>query len=186
MPILLHIVGHPGVGKLSVAREITKLRDFKLVDNHVVNNVLFSVTDLSGKLPAQVFGYIEEIYGILFAYIKSMDAKPDIIMTNYLEERDAGFARVVREFAAAAGYEYAPVILKAEAKTIMERVASPERKAKMKLVDPAVAAGLLKHSLAVIDGAAEIDTTGKTAEETARIVLALPRLSTPDSIFLEK
>ena len=43
---IVHLIGFPGVGKLTIAKEIVRQRsDFVLVDNHLINNPVFSVVN---------------------------------------------------------------------------------------------------------------------------------------------
>jgi len=49
---LIYLIGFPGTGKFTIAREIVgKAADFRLVDNHLINNPVFTVLTLDGKTP---------------------------------------------------------------------------------------------------------------------------------------
>jgi adenylate kinase family enzyme len=49
---IVHLIGSPGVGKLTIARKIIRQRpDFVLADNHLINNPVFSVVKADGKTP---------------------------------------------------------------------------------------------------------------------------------------
>jgi shikimate kinase len=46
---LIYLIGFAGCGKLTIAKAIQKKIDCILVDNHLINNVIFSLIDPDGK-----------------------------------------------------------------------------------------------------------------------------------------
>lgn len=48
---IIYLIGHYGVGKLTIARQICAASDARLFDNHLVNNVVFSLIRADGKTP---------------------------------------------------------------------------------------------------------------------------------------
>ena len=43
--MIVHINGHPGVGKLTIARELVALIGGRLLDNHSIYNVALALTE---------------------------------------------------------------------------------------------------------------------------------------------
>ena len=175
--VLIHLIAYPAVGKFTVAKELAPLADGLLIDNHLINNVFFSVTDLSKTLPPQVFGYLNKTYDLLFDYLVSVSPEKPLIMTNCLtdDDNDLSFVERVRSFCRAAGYRYAPVKLLLGEEEILKRLPSADRKAKMKLTDEKLFKSFCaKHPLITkLPEAKELDVTGLAAAETARAVLEL-------------
>ena len=48
---IIYLIGHYGVGKLTIARAICAATDARLFDNHLANNVIFSLIRADGKTP---------------------------------------------------------------------------------------------------------------------------------------
>jgi hypothetical protein len=64
---IFYLIGYPGTGKYTIAKEIAALTGAVLVDNHLINNLVFSVVGAEGKapLPAGVWPKIESIRRIV-------------------------------------------------------------------------------------------------------------------------
>lgn len=175
--ILFHLIAYPAVGKYTVAQVLKQQAEGLLIDNHLINNVFFSVTDLNKTLPPQVFGYLNKTYELLFEYLVSIQPVKPLILTNCLtdDENDLAFVDRVRRFCQEAGYRYFPVRLLLEESENLNRLSSPERKIKMKLTDPELFKNFCAaHPLiARIPEAKDLDVTGISAEETAVAILKL-------------
>lgn len=175
--VLIHLIAYPAVGKFTVAKELVPLADGLLIDNHLINNVFFSVTDLSKTLPPQVFGYLNKTYDLLFDYMVSISPEKPLVMTNCLTDdgNDLAFVERVRAFCRAAGYRYCPVKLLLGEADILKRLSSPDRKAKMKLTDEKLFKSFCAaHPLITkLPEAEELDVTGLSPEATARAVWEL-------------
>ncbi len=175
--VLIHLIGYPAVGKLTVAKELVPACGGLLIDNHLINNVFFSVTDLSRTLPPQVFSYLNKTYDLLFDYLASISPEKPLVMTNCLTDdvNDLAFVERVRAFCRAAGYRYAPVKLLLSQEEILKRLPSADRKAKMKLTDEALFKSFCAaHPLITnLPEAKELDVTGLSAVQTAQAVIKL-------------
>lgn len=175
--VLIHLIAYPAVGKFTVAKELVVMAEGVLIDNHLINNVFFSVTDLSKTLPPQVFGYLNKTYDLLFDYLVSISPEKPLIMTNCLtdDENDLSFVERVRAFCRVAGYRYAPVKLLLGEEEILKRLSSADRKAKMKLTDEKLFKSFCANHPVItkLPEAKELDVTGLSAAQTARAVLKL-------------
>ncbi|MCS6759712.1 MAG: hypothetical protein MO852_12755, partial [Candidatus Devosia euplotis] len=86
---IVYLIGHYGVGKLTVARALCAATDARLFDNHLANNVIFSLIRADGKtsLPESVRGMIDVIRGQAFRAIappmsKSKPSLPGVAMSS--------------------------------------------------------------------------------------------------------
>ncbi len=98
---LVFIYGPPGVGKLSVARELTRLTGYKLFDNHVSIRCADSVFDFGTKPFLRIVGTIRDLVfeeaaanrvSLIFTYVYShpQDAPHVERMCGYFESRGGG------------------------------------------------------------------------------------------------
>lgn len=51
MSVFILLLGFPGVGKLTIARELSPLLDAKVIDNHWFNNPILRLLDDDGATP---------------------------------------------------------------------------------------------------------------------------------------
>src|SRR3954454_9951106 len=49
--VVVYLVGFAGTGKLTIATELAKMIDAKIVDNHWINNPIFGLIDSDGVSP---------------------------------------------------------------------------------------------------------------------------------------
>ena len=177
----IYLIGFAGSGKLTIAKAIQARYDSVLVDNHLVNNVIFSMIDPDGKtrLPKDVWVNVGRVRDAVFDTIRDL-AKPSrsFIFTNELlegEERDKQVFDQIAELAKSRGALFVPVRLMVSPEELASRVISPERVAQYKEIDAESALTkarryqLLKpRNCAFLD----IDVTRKTPEEAAGTILA--------------
>ncbi len=174
------LIGHYGVGKLTVAREVCARTNARLFDNHLVNNVIFSLIDADGtsQLPRQVWDLVWEIREQAYRAIETI-APPEFsyVLTAAVIDspRDRQvFERIetmVRHRAAA----FVPVVLTCSDAAFAERVPTAERAARLKHIDVSTAAEFRRHqSLLPVDhpNALHLDTTAMTPQESAAAIIA--------------
>lgn len=171
---LIHLIAYPGVGKLTIAKELKEEVNAYLVDNHIINNVFFSVTDLDKQLPPQVFAFLNKGYELLFEYIKTLDMERPLILTNCLvkSENDAAFVKRLQRLCSEIGYRYLPVKLTLSEDELLKRLASPERKAKMKLTDPALFKRFFPQGSIIedVENMIEINITGYSVKDSVAAI----------------
>lgn len=137
---IIHLIGFPGTGKYTIAKELCRQDEsLVLIDNHAINNVLFSTMDLSKRLPVEIFGYINEIYDVLFKTMSTISRKDkSFIFTNTLtneDDFDRIFLNKIIEMSERRNSVYIPIRLVCGRKELHRRLVTPERKKKMKLTD---------------------------------------------------
>lgn len=142
---IIYIIGHYGVGKLTVADQVCAQTGARLLDNHLVNNVIFSLlrTDGATAMPDRVWDYTWAIRSQAVAAIAELAAANEsYVLTNALSDADemdrAAYEQIV-ELAAARNAIFVPVMLTCSEDENMRRVADPAREARLKHTDVASA-----------------------------------------------
>lgn len=183
---IIYLLGHYGVGKLTIAKAICAASGARLLDNHLVNNVVFSLIRADGKtpLPEAIWDSIAGIREIAFDAIEKL-APPEFsfVLTNALQDDPVDrqwFDRVVL-LAARRNSRFLPVQLHCEEAEHARRIDTPERAANLKHTD--VASGLRRRytvALLPIDhpNLISIDTTRLPPDQAAaQIIAAAERLA---------
>jgi hypothetical protein len=136
---IVYLIGYGGTGKYTIAKEIAALTGAVVVDNHLINNPVFSVVGADGikLLPAGVWQKIAGIRRIVLDTIAEL-AQPEasFIFTNELyegKEVDRRFYDDVATLAAQRKALFVPVILRCDPEEVYRRVASPQRAERFKL-----------------------------------------------------
>jgi hypothetical protein len=185
MPVVVHLVGYPGVGKYTVARELADLAAaagsrIVVVDNHLTSNVIFSVLPVDGiaPLPATVWDRVQEVRDAVLRAIEELSPREwSFVFTNVLTEGVAGDERVVDrliQLAARRHSRYVPVRLTCGTDELLGRVTRPDRRARRKWVDPVGVRSFIETS-AVLEichpGRIDIDVTSLPAADVAARIL---------------
>lgn len=176
---MIYLIGFPGTGKYTIAKEICAQEDVKLVDNHLINNPVFSLIERDGKtpLPQTVWDSVDKVRRVVFetmAYISP--AHFNFVLTNVLFEtpEDHRLYDNVQKLAVHRGAEFVPVFLEIEMEENMRRIASPERKLHMKQLHPETARSSREEN-ALIQIAhpnrLDLDVTAIQPDEAAHLIL---------------
>lgn len=178
---IIYLIGHYGVGKLTIANRITAATGARLFDNHLANNVIFSLIreDGGSKIPDAAWDLIMTIRRqALTAMAEIAAPQASFVLTNALMEGDPLDRLVYDEVVATAerrGSTFVPVFLSASDAAHAERIPSADREARLKMTD-AAGAERVRHSrpLLAVEHAnrLDLDTTELPAEEAAQRVIA--------------
>ena len=142
-PAVIYIIGIPGVGKYTIAREVSRLTGAKLVDNQLINTPVFSILGYTGKdsfpFPAGAWAEIEKIREAVIAVIRNFCSHDDsFVFTNVLDantEGDEALFRRIEQLALDRGADFFPVWLTCSPEVLRERKDSPDRRARFKDTD---------------------------------------------------
>lgn len=177
---IIYLIGFPGTGKLTTAKEICKLADFKLVDNHYINNPIFNLILKDGKtpLPQTVWTQTRKIREAVLETIRTL-SPPDynFVFTNVLINEDPGDLEVyekIEKTALIRKATFVPIHLTCELEENIQRVAMPDRKLNMKQLSPEGAERIRKNNRLLNithSNFISLDTTTSPAEKTAQIIL---------------
>lgn len=183
---IIHLIGHPGVGKRTVAEAISATRPpdaddrIVLVDNHLTSNPVLTVVprDEAGRVPDEAWVLVSAIREQVVTAIREL-APPSwsFVFTNVLRRTDpVGIPTSVHleELAEQRGDAYVPVLLSCDPDEQRRRVAAPGRAERGKWTDPdAVAAFVATVDLLVPGGPhrLDLDITHLAPAEAAQVVL---------------
>lgn len=185
-PVVVHLIGHPGVGKYTIAGELVRQADrpdarLVLVDNHLTANVVLSVVPGVGEgeeQPAEVWERVHDVRDVLLASIRELSPPSwSFVFTNVALEGhplSSPSVGLVRDLAAARGSRYVPVRLTCALGEHLRRVTAPERAARQKWRDAAaVGRQVAAYDLVAIDDPAllDLDVTDLSASAAAADIL---------------
>lgn len=139
---IIYLLGFPGTGKYTIAKEICKQADFKLVDNHLINIPLFTLIENDGKtlLPHRIWDNIGRIWeAVMDTIVHISPPHYSFVLTNALTEQGQGdrawFERV-KGTAEQKKALFVPVRLSCSVEEMEKRIVQPERKIRMKEINP--------------------------------------------------
>jgi hypothetical protein len=140
--VILYLIGFAGTGKYTIAKEISKITGLKLVDNHLINNPVFSVIRQDGitPLPNSVWEKTSAIRHIVLEVIRDISpADYSFIFTNVLIEGDREDRQCYEEIFTLALVRksvFVPVRLLCAEQEICRRIVSADRSDRMKSTNP--------------------------------------------------
>jgi hypothetical protein len=167
--MIININGWPGVGKLSVAECLQQRIGGRLLDNHAIYNVAFSLCDF--RTP-EFFETVRAVRELAFARAAKVPATISIILTSAYSDTPFGRENwaAIREMANARGSRLCNVVLDCALAENIRRLSSPERARFRKLMDPQpVVAARQASGLLDEDGdhLLRLETSDLTAEACA-------------------
>jgi hypothetical protein len=178
--MIVHLNGWPGVGKLTVGRELTRLLGGRLLDNHTLLN---PAAALAPRASAEYWSIVREFHAIAHKRMREMPPDEIFVLTNALAEADpratelwAGVKRLARE----RGDVLLAVTLDCSLAANLERIDTSERTNNRKLDDPAYLTDM-RAKIAIMNTAADadfglrLDTTDLSAPAAARVIFDFAR-----------
>ncbi len=173
--MIIVLNGYPGVGKLTIGRELATLIDARMLDIHSVYNVAFALTEF--KSP-EFIETVEQIEAIAHDLIKKLPADQPVVLTTVLAGTDEWGDQEWRRIKEL-GRERPPLLVvhvSCELEENKRRISSDERMLMLKPRDPAMAVRnqLGAKPLSGLDESRllELDTTNMTPTEAARTIAA--------------
>lgn len=176
----IYLIGFPGTGKFTVAQEMMARADhtFKLVDNHFINNVIFSLIETDGKtkLSPFVWGNVEIVRDVVLSTIQNLSPPPmNFLLTNNLADNagDTDLYQRIESIFAARKALFVPVILTCEIAEHEKRMAHESRALRHKETNPEAAARYHKEGMVRFEHPHkfEIDVTTMPPAQTADLIL---------------
>ena len=174
---LIYLIGFPGSGKFTTAKELCKIIDGVIVSNNLFNNIIFDIVKLqNAEVPddlwEKIFAVRENMLAILEKYyIKSKH----YIFTNELIESDPHDQKLynsVVNLSKKVGVEILPVALHCNNEELVKRVQSEERCRESKITDSDFAIKRIRGKrLFVPEGSLEIDNSNLSAKEIAKRIV---------------
>jgi predicted kinase len=175
-PSLVYLLGSPGVGKRTVADALHDLTGAVVVDNSRISLPIASLFDWDGstRLPDTYWAYVDRVRdATLDALAEIAPREASFVLTNALETTHLAWLERIEGIAEIRGARFVPVLLECELEEQLGRVGTDDRKARLKLSDPAVAREFIAGSefyRPTGPTSLAIDTTSRSPEESARLV----------------
>jgi hypothetical protein len=177
--LVVVLCGVPGVGKGTVGRALAGYLGATFVENHAVNEIVFRVAGVQpgGEVPSDAFFYtarMQELVREMVARIAPPGAS--FVFTHTAFELPAAYeaTRDFEEMAASMGARFLSVTLHCERDELGHRIASAERRERLKLTDLDVAWGPHDDRFIPFKGADRVvDTTRMSPAEAAGAVAVL-------------
>ncbi|ABC93918.1 hypothetical conserved protein (plasmid) [Rhizobium etli CFN 42] len=181
MKLFILLLGFPGVGKLTIARELSPLLTAKVIDNHWFNNPILRLLDDDGTtpLPKGIWEYIGRVrQAVLDAIVAYGPPSANFISTHAGIEGDERSNRTFQQIAGAARECEAllvPVRLLCDEEELARRVATPARRDRLKSIDAQASREKSRRAQVLAPQhpfALNLDVTSKTAEASAAAIHA--------------
>jgi hypothetical protein len=139
------LIGFAGTGKYTIGRELCERTGAKLIDNHLINNPVFSVVNTDGvtPLPAKVWDRVKEVRATVYrAILELSPADMSFVFTMELRQSNPGdhaSLRDLAELAAERHSRFIPIRLICGVEELCRRVSDPGRIAMLKEMSPELA-----------------------------------------------
>jgi hypothetical protein len=179
--VMVYLVGFPGTGKLTVARELALILKARVVDNQWINNPIFGLLDSDRvtPFPIGVWDQITKVRQAVLETIATLSA-PDanFILTHAGYDNDRGDEEIYNAIARTAerrGAFFVQVRLLCEEAELVRRVVSPDRASRLKSMDPEAARREARtRDVLKVNHANQmtLDISAISPQESARLVLA--------------
>lgn len=177
---IILLMGFAGVGKLTTAKELVKYPNFKLVDNHLWNNVIFRLIEQDGitPLPEKVWEKSGQVCDIVFETIRELSPEHfSFVFTQEMIEGDEyskRFYEKILNLVKDKKSKFLPVRLECNEAELVRRVQIPARRDAYKTIDFNRAAKLVhEHQVFHTEHSNEItiDTTTVMPSNVVDIIL---------------
>jgi hypothetical protein len=177
---IIHLIGSPGVGKYTIAREIVHKTGARLVDNHAIANVIFNVVAPDGvtPLPPEIWPRVAQVrYAVIDTIMNLAPAHLSYVFTNWIRGESESEYAIFLEFVSVAEHRnaiYVPVMLSCTTDEVRRRIVGSDRKKRLKLVDPVLGAEMNEGPPFQTDhpNAMSLDVTSVPAADAAAQILA--------------
>jgi hypothetical protein len=170
---LIFLFGLPGVGKLTVARELARLTGFKLFHNHLVVDLVGSVFEFGSQPFVELR---EKIWLAVFSEAAESGLSALIFTFAFDRTVRSTFIEHTREVIESSGGEILFVELRCSTEALESRIEDPSRKKFAKLSDVEGFRQLKEAGAFVDPGIPEkrlvVDTTSLSASDAANLIVS--------------
>ncbi|MDN5247761.1 MAG: hypothetical protein QWI36_01305 [Wolbachia endosymbiont of Tyrophagus putrescentiae] len=182
---LIYLIGFPGSGKFTVAKELCKIIDAVIVQNNMFNDIIFNIVNLKGNnVPDNLWNSIFKVRENLLAILGKYHSKSKhYIFTNELIEGDCYDRKIydsVVNLSNSMQVKMLPVVLHcSDIGELMKRIQFEERRQYNKITNLYYAMERTREKkLFIPPNALEIDNSNLSAEKVAkRIIEEMEKMS---------
>lgn len=173
---IIYLIGFHGIGKRTIAKELVKLSDAIMIDNHLINNPIFQIYSKQLHLiNDDAWDKVEDIRDIVLeAIIDFPDKKQSFVFTNDLRNdsiEDIAIFNKIKNLAEVRGSQFIPVILSCDKEELKKRIINVERAKYHKITDPKSVEDLDISTQFKIQEALKLDVSKLTSKAVAEIIL---------------
>lgn len=178
---IIALIGFPGVGKYTIAKELARLMPAMVVDNHYCNNVIFPLAGhgWGDRCADQVWDQIDKVRQVVMETIATISpSEASFIFTGVLRDTDDSDFATYQLWASTAAQRKAlfmPVVLACEATENQRRVVSEGRAERMKLTKPEMIAHIHATEQLLTPTHAhclQLETTNLSVEQTVAQIMS--------------
>jgi predicted kinase len=175
--VLIHLNGWPGSGKLTVAREVARKLQARLLDNHTLHDVAARLCD---RHTPEYWELYYQVRDVAYTRVRALPSHEVVVMTNALtleSDRERHVWDGVKALAAERGVPLVAVTLQCALDENVRRIASESRRHR-KLTDPAPLLEWRSTLTLLTDGSVRsltIDNTDRSPDEVADEIVAFVR-----------
>lgn len=176
--IIIYLIGYSGVGKRTIAGELIKKTDMKLINHIMIYDLLYKVTHKNDKITHHAVKHINAIKQILLDVIIDITRmQQSFVITDELFHDNPVHREMyekVQNVAYKRGSTFIPIILRCSTSEIIRRFTSHDRSNEFKQNDSFTARqNCLENTLIKISHSnyIEIDVTNLTAEQSAEEII---------------
>ncbi|MBA3953714.1 hypothetical protein H0X48_00135 [Candidatus Dependentiae bacterium] len=150
--VIIYLIGFAGTGKFTIAKELSLKTGAHIVDNHLINNPIFSVIHTDGSTPIARAAWqkVSVIREAVYTTIEDISPRKwSFVFTNELIEGSAVDQKIFNRVASIAESRnsiFVPIRLVCDLEELYRRVESVERSSRYKLTDPKVAKSVFEHA----------------------------------------
>ena len=175
--MIIHLNGWPGSGKLTVAREVARKLEARLLDNHTLHDVAARLCD---RHTHEYWELYYQVRDVAYRRVRALPAREVVVMTNALtiesdREREAWAA--VKSLATSRGVPLVAVTLHCSLEENVRRIAAESRRHR-KMTDPAPLIEWRSTLTLLTDGSVPsltVDNTNRSPDEVADQIVAFVR-----------
>lgn len=177
---IIYIIGFPGVGKYTIANEIIRQQhNFRLVDNHLINDPIFRLIKIDGKsrLPERIWDNVKKIWeAVLDTMIYISPPDYSFVLTNALFDSpiERAWYEEFKKMAQERKALFIPVRILCSVDENKKRITAEERAKRFKDINPDSPARHAKEFRVLSiehPNVLDLDVTDLEAEDAARIIL---------------
>lgn len=178
---IIALIGFPGVGKYTIAKELARLMPAMVVDNHYCNNVIFPLAGhgWGDRCADQVWDQIDKVRQVVMETIATISpSEASFIFTGVLRDTDDSDFATYQLWASTATKRQAlfvPVVLTCDLAENQRRVVSEGRAELMKLTKPEKIAHIHETERVLIPThthSLQLETTNLSVEQVVAQIMA--------------